>query len=579
MLSISRIDSVSYYETLAKNEYYTKRGEPDGHWGSGSGRLRLAKGQKVESEALKKIMSGFDLDGNKMVQNAGKDGMRVGMDLTFSTPKSVSIVWANASVELRENISTIHDQSIEKALQYLTSKVATRRGKNSVQHEPVSSLIYAAFEHCNTRANDPELHSHIVLSNTCFRQDGTTGAIDNAEIFTHKMSAGALYRAELADGLRACGFPIEVDPKNPGCFQIAGMDKSLEKHFSKRSERIKEIAREKGITSARTKNEIAVYTRGKKDEVNREGLFKNWQAECVSRGFTRSSIDELKTTQTKPYAVPSPEQLIEKLTENENTFSLKDIERVTFEQGQFAPFDREKFKGELLAHADVVRLQIDGATCYTSRALMMLEQNIIDGAKARANESIHHLDAVHVATNIVEVEALQGFQLKDEQREAVEHLTTKSGGVALLRGVAGAGKTTALKAVSEAFKSAGFEVLGTTISAQASSVLARETGIQTDTTAQLLIDLGRGKKYLARKCVLIIDEAGMLGSRAFAKLQSYADQAGAKMLLVGDENQLQSIAVGGVFKALQIHAGIAPSKLKEINRQGDARDREASQLF
>jgi ATP-dependent exoDNAse (exonuclease V) alpha subunit len=286
-------------------------------------------------------------------------------------------------------------------------------------------------------------------------------------------------------------------------------------------------------------------------------------------GFDASQLEALKQATPAPFVMPSAAQILERLTENESYFQIKDLEQVLAEFGQYQDFDRLKMRDEILSsqecakrvfvnektvqtkntkdlEAPHIRTVTTSVTVYTSQALIDLEKNALDSATARSTETRHHLPAGTVAATIQRIEKESGFALRDEQREAVEHLTQKSGGVAILRGLAGTGKTTALKAVTEAFNSEGYQVHGATISAQAAQILSAETGLKGSTIAQTLIDLDRGKTRLTEKSVLLIDEAGMVGSRDFARLQKHADQTGSKIILVGDERQLQAIASGGM---------------------------------
>ena len=591
MLELVRIDGVEYYDTLSKSEYYAdqSKGEPHGQWGAGVEKIGINPAQPVQNELLKIVMTGHKPDGSKMVQNAGKADMRVGMDLTFSAPKSVSVLWANASPELREQISKAQHQATTKAMEYLRERIETRTSKGGVFKETPAALIYASFEHSDSRAKDPNLHSHTVLSNAVVRENGKTSALDQNGIYDHTKATGATYRAELAQQLRGMGFKLEEDKDNAGIFQIAGFDKDLEKHFSKRSEVIKKIAAEHGVKSAAKRQEIAKFSRDKKTEIDRPALFERWQAESQERGFDAAGIEALKQATPEPFTMPTAEQIAEKLTENESFFQVRDLERLLAECGQFHDFDREKMRDEVLQGAAVskriLRLydtQKDKTTetaVYTSKALVNLEQNSIDSAKNRKTETRHHLPAATVKNTIQRIEQEAGFTLRDEQRDAVEFLTQKSGGIALMRGLAGTGKTTALKAVCEAYKAEGYTVHGATLSAQAAGILSAETGLKGATIAQTLIDLDKGKTQLSEKSVLLIDEAGMVGSRDFARLQAHADKAGAKLIAVGDEKQIQAIAAGGIFEALQFHAELGTADLKQITRQQDGQDREASRLF
>lgn len=591
MLELVRIDGVEYYDTLSKSEYYAdqSKGEPHGQWGAGVEKIGINQAAPVENSLLKIVMTGHKPDGSKMVQNAGAADMRVGMDLVFSAPKSVSVLWANASPELREQISKAQHQATTKAMEYLRERIETRTSKGGVFKETPAALIYASFEHCDTRAKDPNLHTHTVLSNAVVRENGKTSALDQNGIYVHTKATGATYRAELAQQLRGMGFKLEQDKDVDGVFQIAGFDKNLEKHFSKRSEVIKKIASEHGVKSAAKRQEIAKFSRDKKTEIDRPALFERWQSESQERGFDAAGIEALKQATPEPFTMPTAEQIAEKLTENESFFQVRDLERLLAECGQYHDFDREKMRDEVLQGAAVskriLRLydsetdKTTATTVYTSKALVNLEQNSIDSAKNRKTETRHHLPAATVKNMIQRIEQESGFTLRDEQREAVEYLTHKSGGIALMRGLAGTGKTTALKAVCEAYKAEGFKVYGATLSAQAAGILSKETGLKGATIAQTLIDLDKGKTKLTEKSVLLIDEAGMVGSRDFARLQVHADKAGAKLIAVGDEKQIQAISAGGIFEALQFHAELGTADLKQITRQQDGQDREASKLF
>src|SRR5574343_409808 len=183
MLDMVRIDGVDYYNTLAKTEYYA--------------------GQDMDGDALRRVMSGCTPTGEKLVQNAGTESMRVGMDLTFSAPKSVSVLWANAPEELREQISHAHAEAVAEAMEYLRQRVETRTGKGGTQRETPTALIYASFEHCDTREKDPSLHTHTVLSNAVIREDGQTSAIDQNGLYVHKLAAGTAVGADVGATIAA----------------------------------------------------------------------------------------------------------------------------------------------------------------------------------------------------------------------------------------------------------------------------------------------------------------------------------------------------------------------------------------
>ena len=198
MLDMVRIDGVEYYQTLSQSEYYTgtEKGEPAGKWGEGAEKIGIDTTRTVDGYTLDKVMMGWKPDGTKLQQNAltpemlkeneeakknkqpQPHDMRVGMDLTFSAPKSVSVLWANASPELREQISKAQADAVAEAMRYMRDRVETRTSKNGAHREKPAALIYATFEHSGSREKDPNLHTHTVLSNAVIREDGKTSAID-----------------------------------------------------------------------------------------------------------------------------------------------------------------------------------------------------------------------------------------------------------------------------------------------------------------------------------------------------------------------------------------------------------------
>ena len=165
-----------------------------------------------------------------------------------------------------------------------------------------------------------------------------------------------------------------------------------------------------------------------------------------------------------------------------------------------------------------------------------------------------------------ELRAKLGVEVSlDQQRKAALHIASDTGRHAFVEGWAGTGKTTMLKAVGVAYKQSGFSVIGCCQSAAASQNLLRETGIESRTIASLLLSLREGRAHLHAKSVVVLDEAGMVGSREFSTLQEEAMKAGSKLVCVGDPKQLQPIDAGGIFGSLMREHGKA--EISNIQRQ------------
>ena len=191
----------NYYLDLAREDYYLEGGEPLGEW-HGRGAKELGLSGTVEREQLSSLLDGYHpKTKGELVKNAGAENRQSAWDLTFSAPKSVSVLWSQADAETRREIQQAHGEAVGRALNYLDHNAgSTRRGEGGAEKES-GKLVVATFEHGTSRAQDPQLHTHALVLNVCTREDGTTGTIESRELYQQKMTAGALYRTELASQL------------------------------------------------------------------------------------------------------------------------------------------------------------------------------------------------------------------------------------------------------------------------------------------------------------------------------------------------------------------------------------------
>lgn len=207
---------------------------------------------------------------------------------------------------------------------------------------------------------------------------------------------------------------------------------------------------------------------------------------------------------------------------------------------------------------------------FTSRATLEMEASITQCVRDGASDSRHRLDPALISKRFdaleTELRAKLGVTVSlDEQRAAALHVACQTGTHAFIEGWAGTGKTTLLRATAEAYREAGFDVIGCCQSASAAQNLSRETGLRSRTIASLLLAVESGRAKLSDRTILFLDEAGMVGSREFGLVQDAACAAGAKLVAVGDSKQLQPIEAGGIFRALAREHGAA--EISSIRRQ------------
>jgi conjugative relaxase-like TrwC/TraI family protein len=280
---MSGAGQVVHYFAHGPEAYYLKAQETLGHWqGSGAARLRLDGA--VDPKILRHLLDGFTPDRRRaLVQNAGSPHRQCCWDQTFSAPKSVSVLWASGSSEVRRGIEASHDQAVTVALHRGERLCGhTRRGPGGRIEEPVS-LVYAVFPHFTSRALQPQLHSHAVLINLGLRRDGTSGTIQSRLFFQHKLLLGSIYQTELAHGLQQ-RLGLRIEPARVG-FHIVGVPKELCRAFSARRQQIEQWLQARAETGSVASKQAALATRAAKQAVPLAELEWQWRRLAQDYGW------------------------------------------------------------------------------------------------------------------------------------------------------------------------------------------------------------------------------------------------------------------------------------------------------
>lgn len=570
MMSMNAINSVEYYEALAKDDYYTQGGEPPGKW-IGVGARAIHLNGQIETVDYRRIFNGFAPDGTPLCENAG-DKHRPGWDLTFSAPKSVSILWARTDKDTRQAIQAAQQQAVEQALSFIEQHAAfTRRGKGGHVQERVTGLIGATFEHSTSRAQDPQLHTHCLIANLALRQDGTWGTLESKHFFMWQKAASAIYRAQLANGLRELGFGIE-EAEGKSHFEVKGVCQRVCRFFSKRAEAIRAQLDAMGMShaSATVRDAIALTTRDYKHAVDRPALFDAWQNDMDKQGFNASAITAIRSSDITPIPDSLPLQhLIDKLIDDKALFRLQDIYAAAAIEAQFSHVSRldiEDTVRALLNDKDMVSLGTDIShnAIYTTKDMLAIEQTLLNTAGSMHANQHYRLDEKTIQQAIATQSQQQGFALSDEQVEAVHSVCQSS--LDIIQGKAGAGKSTSMQAMRMAYEAQGFTVRGATVARQAALQLEKDTGISSTTLAGLLNELGKGNSQAKFKdTVILLDEAGQLATPDLCQLMQATHKAGAKLVLVGEQNQMDAITHGGSLRYLSQRQGCA--RINTIRRQ------------
>lgn len=567
MLSVHKIraadaaGAAKYYEGLGREDYYENGGEPPGEWlGGGAENLGLAG--FVEPGQLGAILQGFHPSGAPISGNAGPDHAP-GWDCTFSAPKSVSAIWAVASDEDRKIIMEAHREAVREAISYLEQNACfTRHGHAGAERQSVmesGGLIVAAYEHSTSRNQEPQIHTHALIAN--MTTDGRGIDLDTR----WKMAAGAVYRTRMSDKMKSANFGIERDEKS---FAVAGVPGKLVEQWSSRHDEILETAAEHGVTSAKGMETAALASRETKGEINRPELFQAWQAQAAEHGFGAEQVQALKDLETPELEKPDAERILGALTQQYSTFSRAQLEAETYTQAQGAMSVAEAaaLAGEVGRQA----VALEGGR-FTTKEMLEIEQRMVDNAHAMHEARTHEVDPTHIER------AIASRTLSDEQQSALRHTTEQGNQLAIIQGWAGTGKTYMLDGAREIWEAQGYTVKGAALAGKAAEGLQDDAKIPSQTLHSLAGEIARAKERgepgpLDSKTVLVIDEAGMVGSRQTAGVLDEARRVGAKVVLVGDSKQLTPIDAGGAFKALGERIGYA--EMKDVRRQKSAEDRE-----
>lgn len=581
MLSMSAMSGgqAQYYLGLAREDYYLEGGEPPGTW-YGEGIAKFGLQGEVQSDQLYNLFDGLSPDGTTEVvqlqRHDGKAEHRPGWDLTFSVPKSVSVLWSQSSEENRQVIQRAHKQAVESALDYLQDTAAkTRRGKGGGQMEK-AGLIIACFEHSTSRALDPQLHTHALVMNIAVREDGTTGTVSSLSLFQSKMVAGALYRLELSAILeQELGIPVA---KHRTWFEVLGVPQDLMDEFSKRREAIEAELDRKGVSSAEASAVTAIETREAKEAVARSVLFEDWKGIGQALGWSSLEADALYNVvprgRDKEIELAGAIYLAaERLTTRQAHFTARDFTRFAAEEAQASGLQIHELVAGVnhhLAHSsEIVRLgRYYGEDRFTTREMLELEQSLFKNAGLLAKNVDHEL----YAETVIRYLSKSG-SLSEEQSKAVWHLTTGTGAIAVVSGMAGTGKTMMLNAARIAWDEEGYEVFGAALTAQAEQELTKGAGIKSSTIAKLLIEIEMGRSPLHSKSILVVDEAGMVATPDMERLVRHCNEVGAKLALIGDGKQIQPIGPGAPF--IELGARYGQAELQDIRRQNDVWARRA----
>ncbi|KQV17075.1 Dtr system oriT relaxase [Rhizobium sp. Root1203] len=299
-----------------------------------------------------------------------------------------------------------------------------------------------------------------------------------------------------------------------------------------------------------------------------------WEEEKVA--LERLELQEERRAENARRIQRNPETVLDLMTREKSVFDERDIAKILYRYIDDAALF-QNLMAQILQSRQTLRLDrermdlVTGVRAppkYTTRELIRLEAEMANRAVSLSKRASHGVSKAGLSSVFTRHD-----RLSDEQRTAIEHVAGPER-IAAVIGRAGAGKTTMMKAAREAWEAAGYRVVGGALAGKAAEGLEEEAGIGSRTLSSWELRWSQGRNQLDDKTIFVLDEAGMVSSRQMALLVETVTKAGAKLVLVGDPEQLQPIEAGAAFRAIADRIGYA--ELETIYRQREQWMRDAS---
>jgi conjugative relaxase-like TrwC/TraI family protein len=547
-----------------------------------------------------------------------------GYDFTFSIPKSASVLWGIADAPTQASVVRAHYEAVAEAVAFLEREAAsTRTGisarDGAVAQVGVAGLIATAFDHFDSRAGDPHLHTHVVVSNKVQTLlDGKWRSLDGRPMHAIVVALSELHEALFADALtRSLGVTWEARERgrdrHPG-WAISSVPDALVAEFSTRSRHIdvetdRLIAdyvarnghRPSRVTITKLRARATLTTRPAKRVQSLAELTVGWRERAARvLGQDASAWAHAACSDQSPTLMGAEDVRLDAINElGESTMLAVSEKRATWRhwnlaaeasrqlmQYRFASaLDREAVVGLVVDAAERASLQItppelassppefqraDGTSVFHPRHSTLFTSSVLLDTESRLLARAANMSAPRIATPLMRPAAINGLPVgrsSQDQLDALASIADSGRTIDVLVGPAGAGKTTAMMVLRHAWESAhgSGSVVGLAPSAAAAQVLAEDLGIATENLAKWWqTHLDEGVVFRAGQLV-IIDEASLAGTVQLDRITALAADAGAKVLLVGDFAQLQSVEAGGAFSLL-VHERADAPELIDVHR-------------
>lgn len=557
------------------------------------------------------------------MMNRNRDAV-AGYDFVFTPVKSVAVLWGIGSETTRQQIFAAHQAAVDDVMNWMENNASfTRSGDSGQAQLDTNGLIAARFNHWDSRAGDPDLHTHVAVSNKVQGADGKWRSLDGRALFAAAVSMSERYNTRIEDELRR-RLGVEFVERADGGLgerrairEIDGVPVELIRGFSKRRHGIEQIyeqlrqdyrdqyGREPHEVARRRLYQQATLTQRPDKEAGRSlaDLITSWRteanrimrhpgaAEQAEAAALRHGQARLNTDNSVVDPVADPSRIAElaasvvrTVQSSRSTWTVHNVRAEAERQSRgLATTDRDALIAAITEHATGVEhsirieaprlveepeplLRRDGGSVFLPHESTRYTSTAVLDAESRIVQAARNSSEHALPRPFVDQHIGRSSTTLNPQQAGLVHAFAESGRQLMLGlAPAGTGKTTAMRVVADAWRASGRPVIAAAPSAVAADVLAAELGAEAKTLA--LLDLTMNSEPLAPGTMIVVDEAGMAGTLTLDRIISQAATAGAVVRLLGDDRQLAAIEAGGVIRQLANDVGAV--RMHEVVRFTD----------
>lgn len=578
--------ATTYYN---KDNYYTKDLSSLDSWqGVISKKLDL-ENTKIEPQI-------FDNFVKKMTErNGGNDNKkRVGIDLTFSCLKSISLALAKDD-ETKKDMIEAQQKAVKETLEEIEKNGGfTYRVTNNkvTTDKKADNLLIGKFNHFVNRNGELDLHTHCVVFNLT-EKDGKEYSLNAKEILKKQTEWGLLFRRKMAKNLQAKGYKLNITDDKKGLFELAGFDREIiEQYSSRRLEILKKMEAD-GTAGSHEAMKANLQTRKTKKQVDLDKTYDKVRQEI----FANEKVKILKGKPRKNYYLVEQKKIADKVVdelERETfAFTKEQLKKRIMSAGVLQNIDEKRAEKLISENEKLVNLgnkELENGTIkqfFTTEKNINIEDNII--AKMRQEKGVIKTALAEEKSEklLDEICKNGGYTPNREQVNAIHHILTNKDRIIGVQGLAGTGKTYSFTLVKKMADRENIEVKGICFTGKASEGLQADSGIESTTIHSFLNKLEKDSgvrqkttegikqdwdlskvKPAGKKQIWVVDEAGLVDNRMMNYLIEASIKADAKLVLTGDYQQLPPVGAGEPMKNL-IDNGMATAYMEDIRRQKD----------